>query len=70
MRCIFTNLCAGTSGGPSEGQGTSGQVLIKEDNALSQLQHLFPKEVKYANKPVLDGRSVTTAAIQPCTLLL
>ncbi|KAL3137125.1 hypothetical protein ABBQ32_006698 [Trebouxia sp. C0010 RCD-2024] len=47
---------SGTSAGLSEGQGTSeGQSLIKEDNALSMLQRAFPKEVKYANKPLNDG---------------
>ncbi|KAL3148469.1 hypothetical protein ABBQ38_013914 [Trebouxia sp. C0009 RCD-2024] len=47
---------SGTSAGLSEGQGTSGgQPLIKEDNALSMLQRAFPKEVKYANKPLNDG---------------
>lgn len=29
------------------------------------LQRAFPKEVKYANKPLNDGRSVTTAAKHP-----
>lgn len=47
---------SGTSAGLSEGQGTSGgQVLIKEDNALSMLQRAFPKEVKYASKALNDG---------------
>lgn len=62
---FLIKFCPGTLGGPSEGQCTSGQALIKEDNALSMLQREFPKEVKYASKTVHDGRLVSAAASEP-----